>query len=208
MKLYFFIFPLLVISTNGYAQIKLKLGGLTGISNYKGDIVDQEFVPQKIGYTLGGMLEYQATPKISFETQLSYIRLAGDDADSKNRGVRGRAWSFESNLAEINLQTKWYPFNKTYFYERATTTYISPFVSGGLGVTFAVKRNLDASTSSRFLRISFPEPEDERVYLVFPLTLGFDISPPDFPTITISSGARYVYSDYIDKYSVINKLLF
>ena len=107
-KFYYFII-ILFISASANAQYNWEVGGGIGLANYLGDIgggageAKNSIADLKIGeskLSLSAFSRYRINRRFAIASFLNYGRISGEDANSENRGRRGRNLSFRNDLIE------------------------------------------------------------------------------------------------------------
>jgi uncharacterized protein DUF6089 len=100
------------IATSGFSQYLWDFGGKAGASNYLGEMGGKEgtrkdFIADiklsKTQFTLGGFARYKINPIVSAKVAANWIRIAGADYLSTNRGRAGRNLSFRNDIYELQL---------------------------------------------------------------------------------------------------------
>lgn len=96
----------------GYSQYLWDFGGHVGASNYLGEMggkagTRKDFVADmklsKTKFTVGGFARYKFTPYIAAKAGLNWVRIAGADNTSTNRGRAGRNLSFRNDIFEMEV---------------------------------------------------------------------------------------------------------
>lgn len=96
----------------GYGQYLWDFGVKAGASNYLGEMggnadTRKDFIADikmsKTQFTCGGFARYKLTPVVSVKAGLNWVRIAGADYLSTNRGRAGRNLSFRNDIYELQL---------------------------------------------------------------------------------------------------------
>ena len=104
------------MSLSLFAQYNIDFGGSVGASNYLGDIGGKEntrrdFVADmkmaKTRFDISGFYRYRFRDKFYVKGELSFIRIAGDDALTTNLGRRHRNFNFTNNMLELAGTIQW-----------------------------------------------------------------------------------------------------
>ncbi|MEM9884816.1 MAG: DUF6089 family protein [Bacteroidota bacterium] len=180
------------------AQKYAELGGFFGIANYQGDLANRPVEFRETKYSFGGFVKYHYGNKLHFRAQLYYARISGDDVHGDN-AVRN--WRFTSDLAEASIQAEWLPFAKYRFNKVGLfRPQINPFLSIGIGSSFAINKTLDTPLDglSRPEEFSFPEEENKDNFLIIPIGGGIRFDVTQWTTLAAEAGWRYAQSDYLD----------
>ena len=102
----------ILISSSAFSQYKWDFGGSMGAANYLGDMGGKEktrrnFVADmkmaETRYDFGGFARYKFNQRFSVKTELSYLRIAGNDALSTNVGRHARNLNFTNNIFELAI---------------------------------------------------------------------------------------------------------
>lgn len=178
------------------AQRYAELGGFFGIANYQGDLVNRPIEFRETKYSFGGFAKYHYSNKLHFRAQLYYARISGDDIHGDN-AIRN--WRFTADMAEASIQMEWLPFGKYRFNKVGLfRPQINPFLSIGIGSSFAINKDLEWQNSGITPRISFPEEMDKDNFLVIPIGGGIRFDLTQWTTLAAEAGWRYAQSDYLD----------
>ncbi len=189
-------------------------GGFTayfGDINEKGDKFD---TPANV--SLG--LQYFVRPRVSIRSELSWYRLAGDDAEADVEGRIRRNLKFESNNWELNFVGMVSLLeNGRRFYQRPA---LNPYLFGGIGLTYFNPKGevpdnyitgdgvngtaipLDNAGDMVALQPHNTEGADyNRVAIVVPFGGGLRIKAGPFFNIALEGGYRLTFNDYLDDVS-------
>lgn len=105
-------FSFLTANSQAWKRERMEVGGGIGVTNFLGDLGGSSseggnYGPQDLNfsasrYVVQGTFRYYLRPNMTARASLSYAKLAGDDADSKNptrkdRGLKFRAPIFEAS---------------------------------------------------------------------------------------------------------------
>lgn len=94
----------------GYTQYNLDVGLSVGGSGYLGDIGGSEFNAKKFlgdflmkqtNVSAGGFIRYKLNQKWAINSSINYIRLSGDDANTKEGPRNWRNLRFRNNIFEL-----------------------------------------------------------------------------------------------------------
>jgi hypothetical protein len=106
-------------------------------------------------------------------------------------------------MAEVSIQAEWLPFGKYRFNKVGLfRPQINPFLTLGIGSSFAVNKNLEWQNSGVQPRIGFPEEEDKDNFLIIPIGGGIRFDVTQWTTLAAEAGWRYAQSDYLDGVSI------
>ena len=121
MRFKVLLFSLLIVS-GALAQYRWDYGFGLGVSNYLGDMGGKEktrrdFVADmklaETRWAMSGFARFKLDHRLSIKGELGYLRIAGDDKLSTNRGRHGRNLSFWNDIFELTVtpQVKIYENN-------------------------------------------------------------------------------------------------
>jgi hypothetical protein len=170
--------------------------GGVGSSHYKGDLQD----PKSLSMTRFNLLagaEYFFKPRLSARTELTYIRLAGDDAVSKDPERRDRNLSFFSNNLELSATgtINLLPMPPR-FYQRPT---FNIYGFGGVGLLYTNPKTIRDNGEKIALQ---PVQTEGTHYSRFqPVILGgagikYAYNP--FINLIVELGYRLSFTDHLD----------
>jgi len=186
------------ISSSIYAQDYFELGGFIGFAGYQGDLTEDPIDIGETKYSFGGFAKYHYNRKLYLRAQAYYGRISGDDANSTQMGLRNRNWSFTADLLEVSIQAEWIPFGKSRIDKVGLfRPQINPFLSIGVGNSFALNKNIVWQTGNT-PKFGFPEEEDKDNFLIIPVGAGLRFDFTQWTTIAGEFGFRYTQSDHVD----------
>lgn len=188
--------------TSVFAQSNryLEAGFLFGLTNYSGDLAESavELNETKPGY--GAYLRYHFNPHFSTKAHVYSGAISGDDA---NTSRADRAFRFSTNIIELGMVGEWNILGqKRYSKTGIHQFFMTPYVFGGLGVTFA---NAEAEfyTNPDNLNDYLKDPDEFNVtqrnrFLLAPVGVGLRADIRDHLVIGVEGGLRPVFSDKLD----------
>ncbi len=191
----------MVIQTNGQSFYKrgystqLVISAGAGTASYFGDLIDDgkyNFRP-----AISGGIRYSFYDRLSAGADLTFFRLAGNDANSASKERRNL--SFFSNNIELNTTIRISLFKPSpRFYQRR---WYNPFIYGGVALLwFQPKAKLDGEKYS--LRQLETEAVKYSPFMVnFPFGGGVKFKMNAFIDITVDGGYRFAANDYLDDVS-------
>jgi hypothetical protein len=174
-------------------QVTLSAG--TGTASYFGDLIDDGKFNFRPAITAG--VRYSFYDRFSVGGDLTYFRLAGDDANSAIKERRNL--SFKSDNVELNATLRFSLFKPTArFYLREP---VNPYLFGGVGLLwFQPKTEFEGETYH--LRPLETEGVSYSPFTVaFPLGGGVKFKLNAFVDMTIDAAYRFVLTDYLDDVS-------
>ncbi len=181
-----------------YAQ-KTEIGGVLGVSYYWGDVVNT-FQPStaNIGGTF--FMRYHLNSRVALRGNLSYAKLGGSDADSKDsEWQRNRNFSFTTEIIELSGVAEYNLIPDKNKGRRVKTVFV-PYVFGGVGLFYFNPKAINPVTGQELaLR---PLKLDGKGYspvaICIPLGIGFRTYLTRNWQIGVELGARYSLSSHID----------
>ena len=166
-----------------------------GTASYFGDLIDDGKFNFRPSASAG--VRYAFYDRFSLGGDLTYFRLAGDDANSAVKERRNL--SFKSNNVELNATIRVSLFRpKARFYLREP---VNPYLYAGVGLLwYQPKTEYQGQTYN--LRPLETEGKHYSPFTAsFPLGAGVKFKMNAFFDITIDGGYRFVLSDYLDDVS-------
>lgn len=174
-------------------------GFLFGLTNYSGDIAESaiEISETQPGYGL--YFRYHFSKNLSAKAHIYSGSVSGDDANSSV--LNYRKIRFSTSIIEFGTVAEW----KILGQERYSNTgihnfFITPYVFGGLGFTFAdAKAEYYGDPASEFAPpYSLPEEGLRNKFLLVPLGVGLRADLFDRLVVGAEFGWRPVFSDDLD----------
>jgi len=178
-----------------------------GVLNYNGDLVKTDEMYKFTRPAVGIVGTYRFDPFLSARLGIMHGSLRADDGESSDVGLQNRNLSFQSPLTELSA-TLIFDFipTESFYYRRPKFT---PYVFGGISIfTFNPKAELDGElielkplgTEGQFLTDPddrYPEPYS-LVQIAIPLGFGARYRLGQYWDISLETGFRKTYTDYID----------
>lgn len=173
-----------------------ELGVYGGESYYLGELNKNHFVPFNISF--GPRLRYNFDQRIGVKGLLTYSKISGDDANSRNSFKKDRNFSFESGLFEAAFVGE---FNfKSYSPLDPKSTSGTPFLFLGLGY---VRHNPKTRIDGNLVNTSDLQTEgvsfNKNIFSI-PVGIGYKLRSNKF-SFEFSWGIRKTSSDYLDDVS-------
>ena len=174
------------------------MGG-TGTTHYKGDLQDPGRLT-KTRFNLLAGAEYFFLPRFSARVELTYFRLAGSDAVSKDKERRDRNLSFFSNNIELSTGVT-VNLLKTpkAFYQRPMLN-LYGFIGGGV-IFFNPKTERDNGDKVALQKIRTEGVFYSRFQPVVMGGFGIKYQYNPFVNIILEAGYRLSFTDYLDDVS-------
>ncbi|MDL5051578.1 DUF6089 family protein [Oscillatoria amoena NRMC-F 0135] len=198
----FLLLPALACAQSFYAIRKERSLIVTvgsGTSNYFGEMVN----PKEYGLTRYNIVvgtEYYFTNRISGRAELTYFRIAGDDAQANDDRVERNLSFFSGNLELSAVGTvSLFPLGQR-FYQRPK---LNVFAFAGIGLLFM---NPKAERSNGEVVALQPLETEGTKYSKFqpviPYGLGAKYMVNPFFNIVFEGGYRLTFTDYLDDVSI------
>lgn len=175
----------------------LMIMGGTGTTHYKGDLQDPGRLT-KTRYNISAGAEYFVHPLISTRVELTYFRLAGADAASKDQERRDRNLSFFSGNVELStaatinlLKT---PPRK--FYQRPVFNLY--LLGGGGGLYSSAKTIRDNGEKIALQPIRTEGVKYSRLHPIVFGGAGLRIFYNPFFNILVEASYRFTFTDHLD----------
>jgi hypothetical protein len=197
-KLALLIFSSLFVSS-AFAQTEIGVFG--GLSNYQGDLVDKPYQSSRAAFGL--RVGRAITSRITLRAGLTFGKVAGFDAQSKQPDLRARNLSFETPITELALTGEFNTFDMD-------VKRWSPFVFAGLAVYHDNPYTKDQAGNKVFLRPLSTEGQGLPGYeakeyaltqLALPFGAGVKFDVSDNIRIGLEVGLRKLFTDYLDDVS-------
>jgi len=191
----------IVVQTQGQSFYKrsyttqLVLSAGTGTASYFGDLIDDgkfNFRP-----SLSAGVRYSFYDRFSVGGDLTYFRLAGNDANSVVKERRNL--SFKSDNVELNGTIRIALFKSSArFYQRRT---VNPYVYGGVGLLWFQPKTEYQGKNYKLRPLETEGIRYSPFVLNFPFGGGVKFKMNAFIDITVDGGYRYALTDYLDDVS-------
>lgn len=192
-------------------------GLMFGGSAYQGDLSPQavNLSTGKIHPSLDLFFRYNINKYLSAKANISYGRLSGDDAVSKDEGRRSRNLNFESKLFEFGLTGELNIFG---FQPEGLQRRYSPYLFGGIAV---FRFNPETNYNGQLVELQplgtegqgmegFEEPY-KLTQIAVPMGAGMKFAVNERLNIGAEIGFRKTFTDYLDDvsgtYVAFNELL-
>ena len=173
-----------------------ELGVYGGESYYLGELNQNHFLPFNVSF--GPRLRYNYDQRIGVKGLLTYSKISGNDADSRNSFKKDRNFSFESGLIEAAFVGE---FNfKSYSALDHKASSGTPFLFLGLGyVRHNPKTRIDGNLVNT-LDLQTEGISFNKNILSIPIGIGYKMRSNKFG-FEFSWGIRKTSSDYLDDVS-------
>lgn len=197
---------LLTASIGIFAQ-STAVGLWGGVSNYMGELSDNQINLDETHAAVGGLVQYYPNPFLSFRFGLSAVTISGSDANrTEDDPLRIRNLSFKSQIieaaviAEINLIG----------YDVEMGDPFSPYLFAGIAGIYHNPRalfegawyNLQEFSTEGQGTSAFPDRDPySRFQVAFPFGVGMKFGVGSGLTLGMEAGLRYTLTDYLDDVS-------
>ncbi len=192
------------------AQYNLEFGISTGAANYLGDmggneLTRRDFVSDmKLTQTraaIGTYLRYRINSDFSVKTNVSWLRLAGNDALSSNRARNTRNLSFRNDVFEWSVQGQYFFYTVNDFSNYRHPNKFSLYAGLGAGVIY---HNPKANYKDEWIALPALETEGyayKRFVAVVPVSAGFCYTINRKFRLGWELNWRTTFTDYLDDVS-------
>ncbi len=199
MKQVVLVFICAFVHLNSSSQ-KLSLTGFAGISTYEGDLQESFTTIAQARTAIGFGLSFKASDHISLRTGVTIASVTSDD--KKNNRLAYRNLNFTTAINEIYIAVEYYLFNLE---ERR----LSPYIFAGVAGFHFNPFTKDTSGTKYFLHPLNTEGQgfyqNRKPYNLYgfaiPFGGGIKMVLTDNIIIGIETGARKLYTDYLDDVS-------
>ncbi len=174
-------------------------GFLLGLTSYSGDVAESTVEIKELQPGYGLYFRYHFSTHFSAKAHIYSGSISGDDANSST--LSNRKLRFSTSIIEFGTVAEWQILGK----ERYSNTgihnfFITPYLFGGLGLTFAdAKAEYYGDPNSEYAP-EYPIPEEglNDKFLLAPLGVGVRADILDRLVIGAEFGFRPVFSDDLD----------
>ncbi|MBC7863831.1 MAG: outer membrane beta-barrel protein [Bacteroidia bacterium] len=194
-----------------FSQYAAEVGGSVGVSNYLGDMggksnTRRDFVSDmkmaKTRYDVSFFTRYKLRREFYVKGELSYLRLAGDDAISSNPGRHYRNLNFVNNVFTLEATGEWMFYENTdmgasYRFRNAFRAHIF----AGVGVLYHNPKTKDDNGDLVKLRPLMTEGQSKpykKIVFEIPVGIGFHFTVKKRHRIGWDLNWRTTFTDYID----------
>lgn len=197
---------LLSISTSTLFAQSRELGVMVGVMHYKGDLNPNMYNMRFIDPALGIVYRRSYSNHWAFKSGLNYGHIEADDASSDNQWNRNRNLSFRSHIIEFTNQ---FEFNFLPYQTANPNTYFTPYFFGGLTI-FHFNPKTMYNGDWVLLQPIGTEGQGtpgnsrglyKRTSAALTFGGGFKFKIGRRFGLTIESGVRRAYTDYLDDVS-------
>lgn len=185
-----------------------ELGLLVGASSYKGEINRSLYNPRAYNLAAGIFFKRCMNSHWSFRIGVNYGKIDGDDASSNDAFQQFRNLQFKSTILEGHA---FFEFNFFQFQTASEGSLRStPFIYGGLGVYHFNPKGLLGDDWVKLQPLGtegqgtsqFPDRKKyKRTQICLPFGGGFKFKLNNRFSLTLESGARRIFTDYLDDVS-------
>lgn len=159
-------------------EYKMELGGMAGGCSYMGDT--NRLPLHDAGFAGGILARYNINPRMAIKSDLAVGCIKGTTEDIDNKFPNQAQCAFSRKLYELNAQ-----FEYSFFAYGTGAGYkdsrrLSPYISGGLGLTYA------------------PKPSDHIIALNIPMSIGVKYKAANRINMGVEWNVRCTTSDRFD----------
>jgi hypothetical protein len=169
-----------------------------GVTSYFGDLNNpKDYFDSKFSTNIG--LQYLFAERFGVRSELTYFRLAGDDATAGVEGREIRNLSFRSDNIEFNVTGMVHLFPKGMrFYQRQN---INPYAFAGIGLLYYNPRAELDGTWHNLRPIQTEGVAYSKFTVVIPMGIGVKVKAGPFFNVAAEVGLRTTFTDYLDDVS-------
>lgn len=213
MRKFIGILALVVLLAPALSAQKVAVGLFGGISNYWGELNDNQIIWDETHPAVGALLRYEVNPFVSMRFALTAATISGSDGNfppdriDPNTGFENRVrnLSFRSQITElaaiVEINATGYDVEDRRF---------SPFIFGGVAGFYHNPRALFEGSWHDLQPLgtegqgttAFPDRKPySRFQASFPFGAGFKVGLGSGLTLAFEAGMRYTLTDYLDDIS-------
>ncbi|HNR19359.1 MAG TPA: DUF6089 family protein [Bacteroidia bacterium] len=206
-KTYLALLVFVLFINQGFAQSS-ELGLLLGVSSYKGEINRSLYNPRAYNLAAGIFFKRCMNSHWSLRLGANYGKIDGDDAGSDDAFQQFRNLQFKSTILEAHAM---FEFNFFQFQTASeNSSRATPFLYGGFGVYRFNPKGLLGDDWVKLQPLGtegqgtsqFPDRKKyKRTQFCIPFGGGFKFKLSNRFSLTVESGARRIFTDYLDDVS-------
>lgn len=185
------------------AQEGFELGAFLGAGHYFGDL-NTDFRLNDPGLAFGAMARYNFSNRWSSRLNVSYVRVAASDADSRNVYERARNLHFRSNVIDGALGLE---FNFLQYDHGSRDRFYTPYIFGGMLVS---SYNPQAKLDGQWVNLrdygtegQFTGDEYYTTALGINYGIGLKLDLTYEWSLNFELNARQLFNDYLDDVSTV-----
>lgn len=183
------------------SQNDAEFGLALGITNYHGDLAENNVELSSTSYGLGILYRKPFHSKIAFRGNLLIGLISGTDevADAEDKAIRNL--SFKSNIFETSAIFEFYPFKQEVdqnLINKEFRPQLNPYFFAGVGLTVA-QSSIDMRASGTLDKL--PGTEGTNAMLSVPFGGGFRFDFAKNLSLSLEGSLRYTNSDYLDGFA-------
>ncbi|MDO8366155.1 MAG: DUF6089 family protein [Saprospiraceae bacterium] len=181
-------------------------GVFLGAVNYSGDVAEKNihFSETRLGY--GAFTRYFLSKKFALRANLYGGSIAGDDANSKDPGLRSRSFRFSTKILELAVGGEWHMWAKDRYSDTGIHQHFtSPYLflgAGGVFTSVKVEYNGAPKDRNTFVVAPLPEKKSRQQFLIPIMGMGVRTDINENLVLGAEIGMRPMLSDYLDGVSV------
>jgi len=184
-----------------FSQNQAEFGAALGITNYHGDLAENNVELSSTNYGFGILYRKPFHSKLAVRGNLLLGLISGTDeiAEDENKAVRNL--SFKSNIFETSLIFEFYPFKTEVdnnLINKAFRPQLNPYFFAGVGMTIA-QSSIDMRKSGTLEKL--PGTEGTNAMLSVPFGGGFRYDFAKNLSLSLEGSLRYTNSGYLDGFA-------
>jgi len=193
------LFLLVFVCTQMATAQYYEIGGFVGLSNYTGDLSQQQLKRPAYNMAFGVLGRYNISEKWAVGASLTRGELEGSDANATRLGDRARNLSFRSDLLDVSIFGEYNLLPYHIRDEKKSAPYLFLGVSG---FTFNPQAELNGTYHDlQPLRTEGQERGYSRFQVAIPFGIGFKFNINDRANFGLQIGYRKTFTDYLDDVS-------
>lgn len=195
--------PLLFLGflTPIFSQNDAEFGAALGITNYHGDLAENNVELSSTNYGFGVLYRKPFHSKLAVRANLLIGLISGADeyAEAEDKSIRNL--SFKSNIFETSAIFEFYPFKQEVNQNLINKNFrpqLNPYFFAGVGLTVA-QSSIDMRESGTLDKL--PGTEGTNAMLSVPFGGGFRLDFAEHLSLSLEGSLRYTNSDYLDGFT-------
>ncbi len=128
-------------------EYRMEMGIMAGGSSYLGD-ANYSSILRNMGFTTGVIARYNLNPRMVIKGDILMGQISGDTEIDENRFPEGIQSTFERTIYDFGIQFEYnfWPYGNGMSYKQSYR--FTPYLMGGLGVTYASKPAENVATTN------------------------------------------------------------
>ncbi len=200
------LFLLIILPSVIFSQSR-EMGIMLGVMGYKGDLNPTMYSTRTIDPAIGIIYRRSYSNHWAFKAGINYGHIHADDADADDQWSNNRNLMFKSHIIELTGQ---FEFNFLPYQTANPATRFTPFLLGGLSIFHFNPKTLykgdwvelqPLGTEGQGTTSNSDRKKYKRTSAAITFGGGFKFKIAKRFGLTIESGVRRTYTDYLDDVS-------